>query len=204
MNNASRITLVSFLTYFILSAMLAPIGIISGPMAEHFDQSVSDITRQFVWLTGGNLIGAIVALFIFEYVSLKKLFVFIYGVIALALFSFRAVEDLNTVRHVLGIVGIGSGLGLAGAAVTISRTYEENRRASMLVITDACFSIAGFLISWIAAFLVAESLGWSLTYQLIGIASASVFGLAIISSFPTVTLGQARESITPWPISVRL
>ena len=56
MNNASRITLVSFLTYFILSAMLAPIGIISGPMAEHFDQSVSDITRQFVWLTGGSKI----------------------------------------------------------------------------------------------------------------------------------------------------
>ena len=204
MNNSSRITVVSFLTYFIFSAMLAPIGIISGPMAEHFDQSVSDITRQFVWLTGGNLIGAIVALFMFEYVSLKKLFVLIYGMIALALFSFRAVEDLNTVRHVLGIVGIGSGLGLAGAAVTISRTYEENRRASMLVITDACFSIAGFLISWIAAFLVAESLGWSLTYQLIGIASAAVFGLAISSSFPTVTLGQARESITPWPISVWL
>ena len=118
MKNSFRITIVSFLTYFILSAMLAPIGIISGPMADHFDQSVSDATRQFAWLTGGNLIGAIIALFVFEYISLKKLFVFTYGMIALALISFRAVEDLNTVGYILAIVGFGSGIGLAGAAVT--------------------------------------------------------------------------------------
>ena len=204
MKNSFRITIVSFLTYFILSAMLAPIGIISGPMADHFDQSVSDATRQFAWLTGGNLIGAIIALFVFEYISLKKLFVFTYGMIALALISFRAVEDLNTVGYILAIVGFGSGIGLAGAAVTISRTYEENRRASMLVITDACFSIAGFLTSWIAACIVAQSLGWSLTYQLLGIVSASIFGLAIFSSFPAVKLAQTTESIEPWPISIWL
>ena len=74
MANISRITTVSFLTYFIFSAMLAPIGIITGPMAEHFDQTVSDVTRQFGWLTGGNFVGAVIALVIFDYVGLKKLF----------------------------------------------------------------------------------------------------------------------------------
>ena len=116
-NNTIRITTVSFLAYFVLSAMLAPIGIISGPMAEHFDQSVSDVTRQFAWLTGGNLAGAVIALFVFDYLGLKKLFIFIYGLIALVLFSFRVVEDLDTTRYILGIVGLGSGIGLAGARV---------------------------------------------------------------------------------------
>ena len=204
MNNTARTTTVSFLTYFILSAMLAPIGIISGPMSEHFDQSVSDVTRQFAWLTGGNLVGAIAALFIFDYLGLKKLFVVIYGLIALSLFSFRAVEDLNTARYILGIVGLGSGIGLAGAAVTISRTYEQARRASMLVITDGCFSIAGFLTSWTAAFFVAHALGWSLTYQLLGLVAASTLVLAISSNFPAVQQDHDYALAEPWPLPVWL
>ena len=204
MNNTIRITAISFLTYFVLSAMLAPIGIISGPMAEHFNQSVSDITRQFAWLTGGNLVGAVIALFIFDYFGLKKLFAIIYGAIALALFSFRIVEDLDTAQYILGIVGLGSGVGLAGAAVTIARTYSEATRASMLVITDGCFSIAGFVTSWTAAFLVARDMGWSLTYQLSGLFAASIFVLGISSSFPAVEQDQGTESTEPWPLAVWL
>ena len=204
MNNTIRITAISFLTYFVLSAMLAPIGIISGPMAEHFNQSVSDITRQFTWLTGGNLVGAVIALFIFDYFGLKKLFAIIYGAIALALFSFRIVEDLDTAQYILGIVGLGSGVGLAGAAVTIARTYSEATRASMLVITDGCFSIAGFVTSWTAAFLVARDMDWSLTYQLSGLFAASIFVLGISSSFPAVEQDQGTESTEPWPLAVWL
>ena len=204
MNNTIRITAISFLTYFVLSAMLAPIGIISGPMAEHFNQSVSDITRQFAWLTGGNLVGAVIALFIFDYFGLKKLFAIIYGAIALALFSFRIVEDLDTAQYILGIVGLGSGVGLAGAAVTIARTYSEATRTSMLVITDGCFCIAGFVTSWTAAFLVARDMGWSLTYQLSGLFAASIFVLGISSSFPAVEQDQGTESTEPWPLAVWL
>jgi len=205
MTNLSRITSVSFLTYFILSAMLAPIGIISGPMAEHFGQTVTDVTRQFGWLTGGNLIGAVIALVIFDYLGLKKLFVVIYGLIAAALFTLRAVDDLDTARYLLGLVGLGSGIGLAGAAITISRSYTEARRASMLVITDGCFSVAGFLISWVAAFLVTRSLGWSLTYQLLGLFAVATFLLALLSSFPAVEQDQAlQEEGGAWPLPVWL
>ena len=205
MTNLSRITSVSFLTYFILSAMLAPIGIISGPMAEHFGQTVTDVTRQFGWLTGGNLIGAVIALVIFDYLGLKKLFVVIYGLIAAALFTLRAVDDLDTARYLLGLVGLGSGIGLAGAAITISRSYTEARRASMLVITDGCFSVAGFLISWVAAFLVTRSLGWSLTYQLLGLFAVATFLLALFSSFPAVEQDQALKDVGgAWPLPVWL
>ena len=205
MTNLSRITSVSFLTYFILSAMLAPIGIISGPMAEHFGQTVTDVTRQFGWLTGGNFIGAVIALVIFDYLGLKKLFVVIYGLIAAALFTLRAVDDLDTARYLLGLVGLGSGIGLAGAAITISRSYTEARRASMLVITDGCFSVAGFLISWVAAFLVTRSLGWSLTYQLLGLFAVATFLLALFSSFPAVEQDQAlKDEGGTWPLPVWL
>ncbi len=110
-SNQATITVVSFLTYFVLSAMLAPIGIISTPMAEYFGQSVTDVTKQFSWLTGGILVGAVIALFIFDWFSLKKLFVAIYGMVALVLFSFLAVDSLESARYILGFVGVGSGVG---------------------------------------------------------------------------------------------
>ena len=69
--NQLIITLVSFLTYFILSSMLALIGILSGPIAEHFGQPITYVLKEFIWLTGGILIGAFIALFIFDWVRLK-------------------------------------------------------------------------------------------------------------------------------------
>ena len=60
--NQNRITLACFLAYFVMSGMLAPIGIISGPMSELFDRPITDVTAQFSWLTIGNLCGAALAL----------------------------------------------------------------------------------------------------------------------------------------------
>jgi hypothetical protein len=45
MNNTHRITLVSFLAYFVMSGMLAPIGINSGSMSEAFDLPLTEIPR---------------------------------------------------------------------------------------------------------------------------------------------------------------
>ncbi len=203
-SNQVTITLVSFLTYFLLSSMLAPIGILSAPMAEHFGQSITDVTKQFSWLTGGILVGAVIALFIFDWISLRKLFLVIYGLVALVLFSFVTVDSLEATRYLLGFVGVGSGVGLAGAAITISHSYSENRRASMLVITDACFSVAGFAVAWTATYLVGREFGWSSTYQLVGFIAATVAILAAISSFPNALPEEHAERPSPWPLSVWL
>jgi len=181
------ITLVSFLTYFVPSSMLAPIGILSGPMAEHFGQSITDVTKQFSWLTGGILVGAVIALFIFDWTSLRKLFITIYGLVALVLLSLVTVDSLESARYILAFVGVGSGIGLAGAAITISHSYSEDRRASMLVITDGSFSVAGFAMGWTATYLVSQEFGWSATYQLVGFIAATVAILAVMSRFPNTS-----------------
>ena len=115
MNNTHRITLLAFLTYFVMSAMLAPIGIISTPMAEHFGQSVPEVTRQFSWLTGGILVGAVIALVIYDFSGLRQVFLGVYGVMTLALLSLMVLDSLMMVSLSLGIVGTGCGIGLAGA-----------------------------------------------------------------------------------------
>ena len=130
-NNKRRITFVSFLAYFILSGMLAPIGIIAGPMATLLDQPITDVIARFSWLTLGNLAGAVLALFMFDWISLKRLLLILYSVILLSLLSFNFSSDLTAIGLALGSVGLCSGLGLAGAALTISRSYNTDKRASM-------------------------------------------------------------------------
>ena len=73
MINKIRLALISFLAYFILSGMLSPIGIILGPMADHFEQPITVISTQFGWLTTGILVGSVLALGIFDWVCLKTL-----------------------------------------------------------------------------------------------------------------------------------
>lgn len=205
-NNTYKVTLVSFLTYFVLSAMLAPIGILSTPMAEYFGQSVTDVTKQFAWLTGGTLVGAVIALFAFDWVPLKRLFILIYSSIGIALLSLFLIDALEHARYILGWVGVGSGVGLAGAAITISHTYSDERRASMLVITDACFSTAGFVTAWTATWLISLSFGWSTTYQLLGLVAITIAIIAARSEFPRTTAEPSASPIasTPWPYSVWL
>ena len=205
LSNLHRITLVSFLTYFVMSAMLAPIGILSGPMAEHFGQPVTEVTRQFSWLTGGILVGAVIALFIFDFIRLKPLFLLLYGVMGSCLIGFAVIDSLDLTRFLLGAVGTGCGIGLAAAAVTISHSYEEEVRASMLVITDGFFSVAGFITAWLATWLVGQAFGWSTTYQLLALVPLTILLLSLVSEFPATTHEDLNEAhVESWTLPVWL
>ncbi len=217
MSNNRRITLASFLAYFVMSGMLAPIGIISGPMSELFGQPITDVTAQFSWLTVGNLCGAAAALFVFDFVRLRALTITVYVLIVACLLSLNVANELTTIGIALGIVGVCSGLGLAAAALAISRLYDAERRASMLVITDASFSTAGYTCAIIATTLVAAGVSWAGTYQFVALVAALIVVLALLSRFPAVDANvdanvdasaatQTAESThtSAWPASVWL
>ena len=141
LNNKNRITLISFLGYFVMSGMLAPIGIISAPMSEYFGQPITELIAHFSWLTFGILAGAVIALLVFDLIRLKRLMVILYCLIIACLVSFALHDNLDWIWPALGLVGVCCGVGLAGAALIISRTYDADRRASMLVITDGSLAL---------------------------------------------------------------
>ena len=184
MNNKKRLTLVSFLAYFVMSGMLAPMGIISGAMSEHFGQPVTEITARFGWLTFGILIGAVIALFIFDRIRLRHLMMMVYSVILTCIISLFFLSNIALIGIALGLVGVCCGIGLAAAALVISRTYETQQRASMLIITDGSFSVAGIVCSWIAIFLIAEEYHWSGVYQFVALITALIVCLSSLSTFP--------------------
>ena len=143
MSNLIRVTLISFLAYAVMSGMLAQIGILIGPISQHFGKETTIVSNQFSWLTVGILVGSVISLFIFDHVKIKTLNLLVFTAIILAIVGFYTV-DLYWVNSILlGIIGTGCGIALPAAAIVISRVYTPERRATMLVITDASFSLSG-------------------------------------------------------------
>lgn len=203
LNNKKQITAVSFMSYFVMSGMLAPIGIISGPIATRFGKPITEVTAQFGWLTFGILIGAITAVLVFDWIQLKKLVVLLYTLIVLSLLSLNVITDLTMIGMILGVVGVCCGLGLAAAALVISKSYDADRRASMLVITDSFFSIAGFVCAGVATWLVAREMHWAGVYQFVAVIAATIVLLTLMSVFPaTVAKKHDAAPGETWPLSV--
>ncbi len=200
MSNLQRISLASFLAYFVMSGMLAPIGIVTGPMAEYFGESVPAVTARFSWLTVGIFVGAVAALFVFAWVRIRYLMIGLYALLAASVMSLGFADGLLSVGLRLGLVGCCCGIGLAAAALTIARSYDDSRRASMLVITDGSFSVAGIVTAWLAVYFLAQGSGWHAVYQFVGVVALLVLVLALISKFPEMpeaetSFGQMRR----WP-----
>jgi TsgA-like MFS transporter len=205
MSDRHRTTLISFLAYFIMSGMLAPIGVISGPMAEFFDLPVTEVTARFSWLTMGIFVGAVLALFVFQWFRIKHLFLLLYTLIALSLLGLPVVGGLTYVELSLGLVGICCGIGLPAAALVISRSYAAEHRASMLVITDGFFSVAGIICAWVAVWFVARSMHWAWTYVLVAAVAVCVLVLAYTSQFPEQENFEGGDAApSTWPASAWL
>ena len=98
------ITLISFLAYFVMSGMLSSIGIITGPMASYFELPVTEVTARFSWLTLGILVGSILALVVFDWLSLKKIVILLYGLISCSLVSLLFAQSIDFVGYALGAV----------------------------------------------------------------------------------------------------
>jgi TsgA-like MFS transporter len=200
----ARATLGCFLAYFVMSGMLAPIGIILPPLAESLDLPVDRVAPLFSWLTVGILVGSALSLFVFAILDLRRWLMLTYATVVAALLALAAFDPPSVLRLSLGLVGCACGIGLAAAASTITALYREDHRASMLVITDSSFSVAGILVSSLAVLLVAAQFPWVSVYLVVaGVALAVVL---LVASVPTPqTAGSATTAApAPWPLAVWL
>ena len=200
MSNLARLSLASFLAYFVMSGMLAPIGIVSAPMAEYFGVSVTTATARFSWLTVGIWIGAVTALFVFARVGLRALMISLYALLAASLLTLVMAEGLLAVGLRLGIVGFCCGVGLPAAALVIARSYSDSRRASMLVITDGSFSFAGIVTAWLAVWFIDGGVAWYGAYLFVAVMALAVVALSVFASFPeTVDEHTSLLEARTWP-----
>ena len=123
--NRIKLTLACFLAYFALSGTLAPIGILAKPAAQMLQVSVADMVRSLGMFSSGTLMGSIAALFILGRVPLKQLTLCLYGLSACCVVALLTLADnLKMLSGSLMVLGLCLGVGLAQAALIISRLYQ--------------------------------------------------------------------------------
>ena len=131
LNNKNRITLGSFLAYFVMSAIISPLGLISGPLADFFDVSLTAANASFTYLTSGVFVGTLIAIFIFDFIELRRVVIGGVATICLAIYALYAFQSFAVFSLCLGLIGVSCGVELSAAAVVITKIYDEKLRASM-------------------------------------------------------------------------
>jgi TsgA-like MFS transporter len=207
-NNNNRITFGSFLAYFVMSAIISPLGLISGPIADHFNISLTAANASFTYLTSGVFIGTLIAVFIFDLIKLRQIIIGGVAIICLAIYSIYAFDTFAVFSLCLGLIGVSCGVELSAAAVVITKIYDEKLRSSMLLLTDSFYSMAGVISTTIAGMLLARQFHWASAYLLAFIVSLGIAAIALVSRYPVT-----RKSVSEiaeekggsyWPASVHV
>ena len=205
--NRVALTLASFLAYFALSGMLAPIGILVQPSAAALGVSAGEMVRTLGFFSTGTLAGSLAAVVLLPSVKLRTLTLSVYGVACCVLLCLLLMPtDLRAIAAMLCVLGACLGIGLAQAALVISRIYSETYRPSMLVATDGSFSLAGFVTASATVFLLTQGAPWASIYGLILAVVLSIFVAAFWLEFPENVRSEDPEdaglSVRAWPRTI--
>ncbi len=205
--NRIRITLTSFLAYGVMAGMLSQIGILIGPMAEHYGRPVTEIAGQFSWLTVGILAGSFISLVIFDLARIRTLSMAAMMAIAVSIAGFALIDSHRFNALLFGIIGVSCGIALPAAAIVIARSWNDQQRASMLVVTDASFSLSGTLCSALAVLFITMNLHWSAGYWTVAAMALVTLVITLLSTYPEVSPEEKSPALTEvrsWPVPVYL
>ena len=104
---------IGLLSYFALSGMLAPMGLLIDPIAAQLDLTAVEAARVLSGFSSGNLVGAVLALFILNWCSYKRIVMTIYTSAAGALLALGIVNGPTLIWFLLAGLGLMLGIGLS-------------------------------------------------------------------------------------------
>jgi TsgA-like MFS transporter len=184
--NKVLLTAIAFMTYMVMSGLLTQIGIILAPFAAQLDLPPSVAVTLFSALTGGALTGTFLSLFLYSHLALGTILKVNYALFLVTLLTLMGL-DINTAQLIslhFFVLGITCGIGLAGGAIIISKSYHSEKRASAFIATDCSFSAAGFIFPTLGSYIIAANLNWSLSYGAVGILVMILFATLFLVKFP--------------------
>ncbi len=198
----------SFMAYFVMSAVISPLGIVTAPIARHYDLSITTATAGFSYLTAGILVGTLISLVIFDLARIKNIILCCSGLTCVSLASIYIVDLYLFFPLWLFVVGLSCGVNLTAAIVVITNIYTSGLRASMMLLTDSFYSMAGVISTFLAGKFILNQLHWSSAYLLAFSVALLIALIAWFSSYPATS----RQGSTPvnagagnyWPVEIYL
>jgi TsgA-like MFS transporter len=185
------VTIVAILTYAVMAGFFTQSGIILGPAAAAFGRSLTETEPMFAYLLGGNFIGIVVSLAIFDVLSIKATLTFAYAILFAGVAFVCAAHGFAPVTAGVALVGFGGGLGLSSGAVIISKTYAAQLRASAFLGTDCAFSLTGFVIPPVVSGALARGYPWPVGYVIVALLAGTLLLGAAWVRFPPTRKAEA-------------
>jgi TsgA-like MFS transporter len=188
-------TLVAIFAYAIMSGFVTQSGVILAPAAAALHASVTDTAVLFSYLLAGNLVGFLLCLMLFDVLSIRRVLILAYVAVFAGVAAFATTHAFAVASAAIALIGFGAGVGLSAGAVTISKTYAENRRAVAFLGTDCAFSVAGFIFPAIAGAAIAHGMRWQTGYVVVAGLAVLVLLAALGIRFPATgrAAAQPRE-----------
>lgn len=181
-----------------MSGFVTQSGVILRPAAAEFHRTVAQTAPLFSYLLGGNLVGFLLCLVIFDVLTIKRVLIFAYAFLFAGVALFTSTHEYAIASVAIALIGFGAGIGLSAGALIIARTYDENRRAAAFLGTDCAFSVAGFVFPALATAAVTAGRPWQSGYVIVALIAAMLLFAALWIPFPEGR-GAARVPTTRSP-----
>lgn len=198
---------IGLLSYFALSGVLAPMGLLIDPISAQLDLSHVEAARLLSGFSSGNLVGAVLALFILSWFSYKRIVMTIYTSAVGILLALGIVNEPTLIWFLLAGLGLTLGIGLAVAAQLIAVIYKADHRAALLVATDSSFSLAGTVMAGLTIVLLATPIlgiqTWAGAYLPILIVVLLILGIASFTRYPASEVANRSWRwlrLLPWTV----
>ncbi len=192
--NQYRLMLLPLLATLIMAGFVTTVGLLTAPAAETYGVEITSISAQFTWLTGGIFLGGVVAFFIFDYLSIKSVIVWMYGLSAILIGVLHLSGVYSLLPWLFFVIGLLLAVVTCGAVTVITQQWMGKQRQMIMVGQDAMFNGGGIIFSFAATWFVVRELPWTSVYVVVAGLIAFVVLLSVVSDFkPQVTLDDDDE-----------
>jgi TsgA-like MFS transporter len=195
--------LICLFASFVISGLLNPIGLISGPVAEWFDIPVTVAVARFGYFTIGVFCGYILSFYIYDYFKLRSVVVVGYFVIAASIACLYLFDHILVFTVCLFVIGVAASIEVCGASTLVSWLWEEKSRQSMLLAQDAMFNAGGFVFATATTAFLSREMHWGSIYLVVA-GIAILIGLMAASTpiEQKYQRGSDSEVATQWSIGI--
>ena len=167
--NRVKTIFICLIASFVMSGFLNPIGLISEPVSQSLGIPITEAVARFGYFTVGVFFGYLVSFFVFDFIRLRLVVIFGYGLLMLTVGGLFLFENDAAMKFFLFVIGMLASVQVCGASTLVSSLWRDKSRQTMLIGQDAAFNGGGILFTSLTTWFIASGFHWGATYTLVAI-----------------------------------
>ena len=181
--NRVKTIFICLIASFVMSGFLNPIGLISEPVSQSLGIPITEAVARFGYFTVGVFFGYLVSFFVFDFIRLRLVVIFGYGLLMLAVGGLFLFENDAAMKFFLFVIGMLASVQVCGASTLVSSLWRDKPRQTMLIGQDAAFNGGGILFTSLTTWFIASGFHWGATYTLVAIITLIIALVASVTDF---------------------